>query len=108
MNVGVKLIKKSEPVVLERNTSENYDTAKMLAVKISPSSEVLFEMFVELSIGCGLTCGDCYGFQCSKCSRGIIVAYAIQNRQFFEWLHRNKTMSGVSDILNGISQINGI
>lgn len=104
--MNVKAVKKSEPKLIERNTMENFETAKMIAATLSPCSETFFELLVEFSIGEGLTCGDCYGFQCSKCWRGVIVAYAIQNTRFFEWLHDNKERSGVEYILKGITQIN--
>ena len=103
----VKINSTTHPV-FERNTVENYKFAKSKAIAITTNSELFFKMLVDLSISEGLTCGECYGFQCSGCWRGIIVAYAIQNKTFFDWLHRNSEMTGVREILLGITQINDL
>lgn len=100
-------LKRSKPVeVYERDTDSNYEVSKRRAMNIPSGNDTLFEMLVDLSISDGLTCGECYGFQCRVCWRGVAVAYAIMNTPFFEWLHRHKCNSGVVQILNGISQIN--
>ncbi len=94
--------------VFIRDTETNYEKSRHTALKINMNSDTFFKMIVDLSIAEGLTCGECYGFQCKTCWRGVAVAYAIQNKSFFEWLHRNKGNSGVRQILAGISQVNEI
>lgn len=110
LNVNVKPIvirlnKKKSVECYERNTESNYDTAKRLALNIPNGNDVLFNMFVDLSMAEGITCGECYGFQCSGCWRGVIVVYATLNKPFFEWLHRRNNHTGVTQILSGITQI---
>lgn len=106
--MDIRLVKRNESVVYERNTEKNLTIAKQKALQIPSGSVVLFEMLVDLSISEGITCGDCYGFQCSNCWRGVIVVYATLNKPFFDWLYRHKERTGVEHILKGITQISNI
>lgn len=102
----VKHIKKSgNNIVVGSKVLDNFRVSSLTASNISINSEIFFKMLVDLSIADGLSCGECSGFQCSRCWRGVAVCYAMRNSQFFEWLHKNKGMLGVDDILNGLSFI---
>jgi hypothetical protein len=62
-----------------------------------PNSEEFYKLLCYLADRCGETCGECEGFVCFDCYRGIIALYALRNDGFYKFLNdeKNKGVKGV-------------
>ena len=72
----------------------------------TPNSVDLFKLLCSFADREGETCGggDCPGFSCFDCYRGIVALYALRNDVFYKFItdENNSGLKGVKTVRNSI------